>query len=138
MDSYKFLSTSLDKLAKSLDQNDFIYLKQYYPQDLHIVSRKGIFPYDYIDDYRILNNNCLPSKEEFYSKLNDSNVSDEDYEYAKLVWNHCNVKTLGEYSDIYWKIDVLLLTDIFENYRKLCVNCYHLDAAKFYATAGFA
>lgn len=113
LDSYRFLSSSLDKLSKSLTENDFIYLKKAFPNNLDIVTRKGVFPYDYVDAFNKLEDTCLPAKQEFYSKLNEQDISNEDYEYAKSVWKRFDIQTLGQYSDIYLKIDVLLLTDYY-------------------------
>ena len=51
----------------------------------------------------------LPPKEAFYSKLNDSHISDEGYDHAKRVWKEFGVKTMVEYHDLYLRSDVLLL-----------------------------
>ena len=51
---------------------------------------------------------------------------------------HFNCKTLGEYSDLYLKIDVLLLADVFENFRDICLQTYRLDPAFYYTAPGFS
>lgn len=76
-----------------------------------------------IDSWEKLNETILPSKKDFYSRLTESDISDENYEFAKMIWKKFNIHTLGEYSDIYLKTDVLLLADVFENFRE---NCYKL------------
>ena len=47
-------------------------------------------------------------------------------------------KKLGEYHDLYLKSGTLLLTDVFENFRKMCLKVYHLDPVKFLSAPGLA
>lgn len=72
----------------------------------------------------------MPPKEAFYSKLYEQAISDKEYEFAQMVWDKFNIKDLGEYSDLYLQTDVLLLADIFENFRKTCKQIYKLDPAR--------
>src|SRR6218665_3779259 len=83
-----------------------------------------------------LNNTELPPKSAFYSRLNDSDISDENYEHAKSVWKCFGCKTLREYHNLYNISDVLLLADIFENSRDVCVKNYQLDPAWYYTSPG--
>ena len=80
----------------------------------------------------------LPPKEAFSSKLNDEDISDEDYEHAKSVWKEFNMKTLREYHELYNKSDVLLFADVFENFRDVCVKNYDLDPAWYLTAPGLA
>ena len=80
----------------------------------------------------------LPPKETFYSKLNDCGVSDEDYEHAKKVWKEFEIKNLGKYHDLYLKSDVLLLADVFEEFRNICLENYSLDPAWYYTSTGLS
>ena len=64
-----------------------------------------------------INETSLTPKEDFYSKLNDKNVTDEDCEHANKVWKKFNIKDLGEYTELYNKVDVLQLVDAFDNFR---------------------
>ena len=62
------------------------------------LKRKGVYPYDYVDSVDKLLETALPSKEAFYSKLNDEETTNKDYEHAKTVWKEFRIKTLGEYT----------------------------------------
>ncbi|KAJ8887934.1 hypothetical protein PR048_007418 [Dryococelus australis] len=80
----------------------------------------------------------LPSKDAFYNKLNECSVTDEDYEFARKVWEKFNIKSLREYSELYNKSDVLILSDIMENFRDLCLKTYKLDPAWYFTAPGLA
>ena len=83
-------------------------------------------------------NEKLPSKEEFYSSLNMESINDKDYEPAKKVWNTLNIKNLGEYHDQYVQSDTVLLADVFENFRTVCLKEYKLDPCYFVSAPGVA
>ncbi|XP_051176668.1 uncharacterized protein LOC127291526 [Leptopilina boulardi] len=103
---------------------------------IQLLTRKGVFPYEYIDSREKLDETQLPRKENFYSTLNDSNISDEDYVHAQKVWSEFNCKNLGDYVYLYMPTDILLLADIFENFRNQCLLAYGLDPAHYYTTPG--
>lgn len=136
LDSFNFLGASLDKLAKTMHNDDFITLRSHFPNNdqFNLLTRKGVYPYDYMTNWKCYEETKLPSRQHFFSVLTNQAISDEDYKHACLVWNEFNIKDLGEYTDLYLKTDVLLLTDIFQNFRKTCKQHYKLDPA-FYITA---
>ena len=114
IDSFKFMATSLDKLVTNLPKESFKNLNIFYKgEESKSLLRKGIFPYDWFDGLDKLNETKLPPKEEFYSKLNSKDISEDDYQHAKKVWETFNIKTMREYHDLYIKSDVLLLADVF-------------------------
>ncbi|XP_025191594.1 uncharacterized protein LOC112591876 [Melanaphis sacchari] len=102
-----------------------------------LVTRKGVFPYEYTDEWSKLEETALPPKHDFYSVLLEKHVSDEDYVHAMEVWRHFKCPTLGDYSDLYLKVDVLLLADVMENFRDLCMSTYNLDPVYYYTAPGF-
>ncbi|XP_063388138.1 uncharacterized protein LOC134674022 [Cydia fagiglandana] len=140
VDSLKFMSSSLDKLAKNLLPEQFHELKLNFSceEDFKRLLRKGVYPYEHMSSYDSLNLTALPSKDDFFSSLSDSHISEEDYDHAKDVWSHFQCKNMGDYSDLYLKTDVLLLTDIFENFRNLCLKTYGLDPAHYYTAPGLS
>ena len=80
----------------------------------------------------------LPSKDKFYSKLNLEDISDDDYAHAINVWNTFNISNLGEYHDLYVKLDTALLADVFENFRDKHIEIDKLDPAYFLTTPGLS
>ena len=80
----------------------------------------------------------LPPKDSFYSSLSMSGVSDTDYEHARKVWREFGINNMGEYHDLYLKTDVILLANVFEAFRNVCLNNYGLDPAHFYTAPGLA
>ena len=83
-----------------------------------------------MNSFKKLNETKLPSKSKFFSSLKDKNISEKDYEKAKNIWNTFEIKTLGEYHDLYLKTDVLLLCDVFEKFINTCLNYYGLDSCR--------
>ena len=79
-----------------------------------LLLRKGVYPYEYMDDWEKFNETSLP-EEEFYSNLNMENITDADYMHAKRVCKDFEIKTLGEYHHLYLKSVTLFLADVFKN-----------------------
>ena len=96
-----------------------------------LLLRKGIYRYEYIDSWERFVENKIPPKEAFYSELNLENITDKDYEHVKKVWEAFEIKSLGEYHDLYIQCDTFLLADVFENFRNRCIEIYELDLAHF-------
>ena len=91
-----------------------------------------------MDDWEKFNETTLPKKGDFCSNLNMENITNVDYMHVKRVCKDFEIKNLGEYHDLYLKSDTLLLADVFENFRKMCLKIYHLDPAKFLSAPGLA
>lgn len=139
IDSYRFMPCSLMKLTENLQEKDLVETKKLVPKEkLKLVLRKGIFPYDYIDSQDKFKETSLPPKDLFYNKLNDSNISVSDYQHACQVWEELEMKTLGEYSDFYVTLDVTLLCDVMEEFRRTCSSVYGLDPMYYCTAPGLA
>ncbi|KAF4521845.1 hypothetical protein B566_EDAN003719 [Ephemera danica] len=140
LDSLRFMSSSLDNLVKNLPTEKMAHLKKMFPDDeqKELMSRKGVFCYDYLDDLDKLNETCLPPKEAFESKLTESSISNADYQHAQNVWRIFKCKTLRDYLAIYLKADVALLTDVFEEFRAVCMKAYELDPCWYYTAPSLA
>ena len=134
IDSFKFMSSSLDSPA--CRNNRLFGFEDYNESQYKLLIQKGIYPYEYMDDWNRFKETALPPKEAFYSKLNMSGVSDQDYEHAHRVWRGFGLKDLGEYHDLYLKADVILLANVFKAFRKVCLDNYGLDPAHFYTAPG--
>ena len=139
IDSIQFMPSSLESLVGNLLPEDFSIVGQRWKgEDFKLVTQKGVFPYEFLDSIEKLNTEGLPGKEDFYSTLNESGISDKDYERAQRVWNHFNMKTLRDYHDLYLETDALLLADVFENFRKTCLENYELDPAHYVSAPGLS
>ena len=102
IDSFKFMATILDNLVKNLPKDDFNNVKRYYTDDkLSLLTRKGVYPYDYMNTLEKLKETELPPKEAFYSKLNNEDISNEDYSQAQKVWKEFGMKNLEDYHNLY-------------------------------------
>ena len=96
-----------------------------------LLLRKGIYPYEYMDSRIKFNQDKTPSVNIFYSELTMENITNSDYKHAQRVFKTFNIKNLGDYHDLYVQSDVLLLTDVFENFRNQCLKTYDLDPGNF-------
>ena len=73
----------------------------------------------------------LPDKKEFYNKLNQEGINDDDYKHAYKLWTPFNINNIDECHDLYVQADTLQLADIFENFRNTCIKIYELDPVHF-------
>ena len=144
IDSLQFMSASLETLVGNLSKaprgdQKFTQLNKHFPPDqADLLRRKGVFPYSYITGPEVLEERRLPSKRHFFNDLAQEHISPEDYAHAQKVWDTFRMQTLGDYHDLYLKTDVLLLADVFENFRKLCQDIYQLDPAHYISAPGLS
>ena len=103
-----------------------------------LLLRKGVYPYEYMDNWERFDETSLPNKESFYSNLNMENIDHIDYRHGNNVFKRFKLKNLGEYHDLYLQSDTLLLADVFENFRNTCLEVCELDPAHFLSLPGLA
>ena len=140
IDSFQFMSSSLDKLVSNLPKEAFKYTSEKFTgkEELSLTSRKGVYPYDLMDSFEKFDQTELPTKEQFYSILNDQHTTNDEYNHAKKVWKVFSIKTMGEYHDLYLKSDMLLLADVFKSFRKTCLQYYKLDPCHYFTSPGLS
>ena len=91
-----------------------------------------------MDSWQRFDETSLPDKEAFYSNLNMEDITDVDYRHRKTVFEYRINKSVGDYHDLYVQSDTLLLADIFQNFRNMCIKVYELDPAHFLSAPGLA
>ena len=140
IDSFKFMSSGLDSLTTNLVRGGqhLFGFEEYTSKQYELLIKKGIYPYEDMSSWDKFKETKLPPKEAFCSKLNMVGVSSENYKHARSVWKEFGIKNLGEYHDLYLKTDVILLANVFEAFREVCLKNYGLDPAHFYTAPGLA
>ena len=138
LDSFQFMSQSLDSLAKTVDKSDFKLLRTGF---LNIgdnlfgkLTKMGFFPYNYMDSFEKFNDPFPPHGPLWYRILTKSiEVTKEENNFALGVYNAFKCNNLGDYHDIYLRTDVFLLADIFQKFREVCMQVYKMDPAHSYS-----
>ena len=103
-----------------------------------LLLRKGVYPYEYMNSWEKFNEISLPSKEDFYGNLNMEDIDDIDYIHGNNAFKGSKLENSGVNHDLYVQSDTLLLTDMFENFRDMCIKEYELDPAHFSSLPGLA
>ena len=134
------MSFSLDSLTKNLVRGGkkLSGLEDYSELQYGLLTRKGVYPYEYINSLDRFAETQLPPISVFYSNLNMSSISEEDFQHARRVWKEFGIHNLGDYHDLYLRTDVVLLVNVFEAFRDTCLKHYKLDPAHFYTSPGLA
>lgn len=144
IDSFKFMNYSLDKLSQNLlkaGRDNFTNYNSHFSNNSEelqtLLLQKGTFPYEYFNHPRVFKETSLPPLECFHSKLRDENISHDDYQKAQNVWRVAECKTFQDYHDLYLIVDVMLLADVFENFRTLCLTEDGLDPVNYVSLPGY-
>lgn len=149
IDTFAFMASSIESLADNLrnscktisdKRKVFKNVSNHFKDDeqFNLMTQKGIYPYDWVNDYEKLNSDKLPTMKEFYSKLGNSECNEDEYKQAVKVWETFKCKKFLDYHNIYLISDVLLLTDIWENFREVCFKNYGLDCEYYYTAPGLS
>jgi len=140
LDSYQFLSTSLDELVSLLlksGKRNFEHTTKFLGND-DLVFAKGIYPYNHMTSEKVFAETKLPPIKEFYNNLKNEALDNADYERAQATWDHFKIVNMKQYHDHYLVSDVLLLADVFENFRKSVYAQHRLDCLHFYTLPSLA
>ena len=140
IDSFRFMSSSLDLLTKNLVRGGkkLFGFEDYSELQYDLLTRKGVHSYEYINSWDRFEETQLPPISAFYSNLNVSSISKEDYQHAQRVWKEFGIYNLGDYHDLYLRTDVVLLAKVFEAFINTCLKHYKLDPSHFYTSPGLA
>ena len=135
----QFMNSSLDALINNLSHNDFKHIPEEFSNYLlKLVKQKGVYSYEYINNFEIFFEDKLPDKFNFFSSLKDQCISEKDYKRALDVCNVFTMNTVGDYHDLYLKTDVLLLADIFEKFVNTYLDYYGLDPCCYFNRPGLS
>ena len=141
LDSFQLMTSSLYRLAANLPADAFIYTSHVFQGEklalMKQIKKVFIPMITWIVKRSFMTSNC-PSKDMFYSLLTDEGITDGSYAHAQRVWNTFKIWTMGEYHDLYLKSDKLLLADVFENFRKTCLQYYKLDPYHYFTSPGLS
>ena len=138
-DSLKFMSSSLEVLVNNLPKDVFKNLDKYYTSEqTELLKQKGFYPYEYMDSVEIFKEDKPPPQKAFFSKLTGKGISNKNYSHVLNVWNSFNMETIKDYHKLYNDSDALLLADVFENFRDICLKIYGLDPVYYYTAPGLA
>ena len=134
------MSSSLDSPTKNLVRGGkkLFGFKDYLELQYDLLTRKGVYPYEYVNSWDRDNETQLPPIIVFYSNLNMSSISEDDYQHAQRVWKEFGIHNLGDYHDLYLRTDVVLLENMYEAFGDTCLRHYKLDSVHFYTSPGLA
>ena len=138
IDSFQFLSSSLDSLVKDLNKDSFKFLSQEFNNNvLDLVKQKLFYPHEYMSNFENFKEK-LPSKEKFYCSLTSKKNSDKEYEHVLKVWNKFELKTMKNYHDLYLQRDVSLLAVFFEKLRNISLKNYVLYPSHYLSVSALS
>ena len=112
--------------------------QQQIEEDFALMTRKGVYPYEYMGSFERFQEPQLLPKDAFYSSLTEEDISEIDYTHSQRGFKHFAMTDFGDYHNFYLLTDVLLLADVFENFRDVCLQHYGLDPTHNYTYPGLS
>jgi hypothetical protein len=140
IDSFQFMSSSLSNLAKNIQSlPNTEQLKQDIPTlSTDVLRRKGVFPYSYFSSLQVLDETSLPTRDSFKNDLTGEECSEEDYEHAHRAWREFRCRTFKDYMLRYLELDVKILSDVFEEFRRMSLRQDGLEPVHFVSLPGLS
>ena len=92
LDSFKFTLSGLEGLVKNLSREDLKETARFFGEKIDLVSKKGVYPYEFMDDFEKFKKQSLPKKTSFFSRLKQEKISEEDFLHAQKVWKEFGLK----------------------------------------------
>ena len=144
LDSFAFLSSSLDCLAENLKKSGLqnfkitrnVLEKNYGKIDENLLDKiigKTSFPYEFFTSFDKFNIVEFPKYKHFYSHLKFSNIEYDKYLNAKFLYKYFKCSNLGDFQNLYVLLDSAILADIFTSFRKNTLKIYGLDPCYYYS-----
>lgn len=126
VDSFSFFKNGIETFVFSVirDRNSLLLKECNNLEEFLLLERAELYLNNYVDSWKKLDEEQLPVSE----------ISSQDYIHALNVWKTFKISNIGQYADLYLKRNVLLLTDIVETLRGICLKTYSLDPL-YYNTA---
>ena len=133
------MSSSLNRLSANLPKDKFKYTSDVFKkEELELMTQKGVYAYHYMNSFESFDEIQLPRKDDFFGQLTQDAITEEQYCHAIKVWGTFNLQTMGDYHALYLKFDILLLADVFENFRSTCLQYYKLDPCHYVTSPGLS
>ena len=145
IDVISFLPSSLEKLVNILLESkpklDILAQSGLYYNETQrrLLTKKQCLCYEYIKSLSQLRTETrLPKKSDFFSKLNNTGLTDDEYSHSLKVFKEFGCKNLLDYVILYQRVDTYLLSEVFENYRKLARVSFDLDPLNYVTSPSYS
>lgn len=138
LDSYQILSASLavltDDLRDSNDPFNFLRISGLYQNSdqKNLLLRKSVYPYEWVRSVQQLQYTSeFPTREKFYSTIKGDTISVQDWNHGKKVYESFACKNMQEYTELYCKLDTLLLAECMWNFRTMIFDEFGLAVENY-------